>query len=87
MEAKMNLWDWIKVRTFAPKVTRAEAISIARAEFEKRNWVWREQEPVIVKTGWSTWEVWTNANWRGGNTRIFIRKDTGEVVKVIVLPL
>jgi hypothetical protein len=82
----MNLWNWFKVRTFAPKITKAEAIAIARAECERLNVPWREQAPVVVMTRWSTWLVLTNTNWIGGNARIFIRKDTGEVTKVLVSP-
>jgi hypothetical protein len=48
-KANTNLWDWFKVRTFAPKITKAEAVAIARVECERRDLPW--QEPVIVMIG------------------------------------
>ncbi len=83
-EAKTNLWDWFKAGISAPKITKAEAIAIARVECERRDLPWRE--PVVVMTEWGTWIVLTSADWLGGNVRIFVRKDTGEVTKVLVSP-
>ena len=80
----MNIWQWFKVKTFAPNISKVEALSIAQIECEKRGWPW--WQPIIVKPKWGIWEVWTNADERGGNVRIFVKKDTGEVIKAFLLP-
>ena len=79
----MNIWQWIKVRTVAPNISKTDALSIARAECERRDWLW--WEPVHIKTSWGSWEIWTNADEKGGNVRILVSKDTGEIAKAFLL--
>ena len=80
----MNIWQWFKVKTITPNISKGEALSIAQIECEKRGWPW--WQPIIAKSKWGIWEVWTNADERGGNVRILIKKDTGEVIKASLLP-
>jgi hypothetical protein len=80
----MRLWQWFKTNTFSPDVSKEQAISIAQDECQKLKYPWLE--PVIVRSNWGVWEVYTNARSKGGNARIIINKNTGRVVKAIILP-
>lgn len=78
-----RLLKWLFGRS-RPTTSKTEAISIARAECERREWVWRE--PVKVQSRWGIWIVHTNWGCRGVNARIAIEQETGQVIKAAYLP-
>ena len=59
-------------------VSRAEAIQIARAECALRGWPWLA--PIEVHWGLFSLTVITNAESRGCNARIRVRRRDGAVV-------
>ena len=65
-------------------ISRTQAISIARSECERRQWAWLE--PVKAQSGDKVWIIHTSWGYRGGNAKISIDRETGEVVKAAYLP-
>lgn len=72
-------------------MTADEALDVARAVAAAEGWPW--QEPVAVRRqkswvlfGSASWEVWTNAEWRGSNGRIVIDEATGQITDKRFLP-
>ena len=65
-------------------ITRQQAIEIARnlAESEELQW----QGRVIVHWGWTTYGVWTNADFLGGNLWVRIRRSDGKVLRFGTTP-
>jgi hypothetical protein len=65
-------------------ITRDQAGEIARnlAETEAMPW----QGMVVVNWGWSTYRVWANAEVRGGNPFVVIRRSDGKVLRFGVTP-
>lgn len=60
------------------KITKTEAMQIARQECERRGWPW--QEPILIHWGFFSFTVRTNTQRRGGNVSLRIRKRDGVVV-------
>ncbi len=65
-------------------ISKAEALSVARQECEKRRWGWRE--PVIARSRRGIWVVHTNWGSRGMNATIYIDGETGDVIDATYLP-
>jgi len=59
-------------------MTKKQAQRIALDECNRRGWKW--QEPVLVKWGILSFTVWTNANRKGGNCCLKIRKKDGSIL-------
>jgi hypothetical protein len=59
------------------RITKADALLIARSECEKRGWPW--EEPVVVYWGPFNYLVRTNTQRKGGNAGIRIRRRDGVV--------
>jgi hypothetical protein len=59
-------------------VTKADAIAIARAECDRRDWPWKE--PIRV-SGVLWYHVMTNTAFAGGNVNIHVRAFDGKVVR------
>lgn len=62
------------------KVSKEEAVQIARRECEQRGLAWLE--PVQVFRHYGNWSVWTNADKIGGNVRVIVDSEEGQVVSV-----
>jgi hypothetical protein len=62
-----------------PKVSRDEALEVARAECQGRGWPWHGR--VLVHEGLSYWHFMTNADFRGGNVNIWVDSRTGVIRK------
>jgi hypothetical protein len=62
------------------RVTRDEALRIARAETERRGWPWCE--PVSVNRSLLTFHVMTNAQMRGGNVNVHVRIRDGSIRRI-----
>lgn len=60
------------------KITKNEAIQIAREECERREWPW--QEPILVYWGIFSFTVRTNTKRKVGNASFRIRKRDGVVI-------
>ncbi|KJE24238.1 hypothetical protein FF36_01313 [Frankia torreyi] len=58
-------------------ISKDDAREIARAECALRGLTW--EEPVNVRRDFGDWEVWTNANYRGGNIRVIVGGGSGAV--------
>jgi hypothetical protein len=58
---------------------RDEALALAERECRLRGWPWRE--PVRVSGGWWGYHVMTNADMRGGNVNIHIRRRDGKITR------
>lgn len=65
-------------------ITKSEAKEVAINECAKRGWKW--SEPVLVKWRLFSFVIWTNANRKGGNVCIRIRKKNGEILQVSQTP-
>ena len=69
-----------------PRLTEGEVLQIARAAAEEQGWPWTEVEPVSVgftpgdRHSAGVWNIFTNANCRGGNITIHISDETGAVI-------
>lgn len=72
----MNLSLLSKI--FSPKISREDALFIAKEECLRRGWEWLDP---VVQWQLGTWLVITNSNWIGGNAWIDIDKETGEVIR------
>ena len=59
------------------RVTRDEAIGVAKAKAESRDWPWTE--PVAVTEGLAEYRIFTNSGRRGGNVIIRVDVRTGEI--------
>lgn len=67
-----------------PKVTnKEEALSIARAECERKGWPW--VEPVYVGWRFFTYRIWGGGR-KGGNLHMRIRKRDGAILKSLITP-
>lgn len=60
------------------KITKAEALQIAKELCAREGWPW--EEPVHVSGWWGTWKIMTNSSRSGCNAHIVIRKQDGEVM-------
>ena len=61
-------------------ISKEEAVEVARKECERRGIPWLE--PVKVFRHYGNWSVWTHANHRGGNVRVIVDKETGEIYNI-----
>lgn len=78
----MNLKGLFKV--FEPKISKEQALEIARNEFKKRKWGWLE--PVDVKLGFLNYRIWTDPALRDEIGWIVIDKNTGKVKRAGYVP-
>jgi len=62
-----------------PKVSRDDALDVARAECQGRAWPWHGR--VLVHEGLTYWHFMTNADSRGGNVNIWVDSRTGGITK------
>ena len=67
------------------RLTKEEAIAIARSVAEQEGWPWRE--PIWANTyrnfflfGTLRWHIRTNSDHRGGNVNVHLIDATGEVI-------
>jgi len=63
-----------------------DAVAIARAEAEARGWPWQGRVSVNRRRTWIffgrlSFEVFTNADYRGGNVIVDVDAQTGEVLR------
>ena len=65
-------------------IPKDQAITIAQNECTKHEWPWLE--PIEVSSRWRTWIVYTNGRSRGGNARIVVDKETGQIIESGFLP-
>jgi hypothetical protein len=65
-------------------IGKPEALSIARAECERRGWPWRGEQ-TTVQWGLFTYSVWSGGR-KGGNFWARIRKRDGKVLAVGMTP-
>jgi len=69
-----------------PRLTGAQVLQIARAAAEEQGWPWVEGEQVLVgfnpgdRHSAGVWDIFTNANYRGGNITMQISDGTGAVI-------
>jgi hypothetical protein len=61
------------------KVTRDEALGVAKAEADRRGWPWIE--PVRASGGWLSYKFMTNASKRGVNVNVRVRARDGKVLR------
>lgn len=61
----------------APKISREQALLIAKSACERNDLPW--EAPFSVKLTWDEYEILTNTDMLGGNVRIHIDKDDGVV--------
>jgi hypothetical protein len=66
-----------RIRGVEVKLSRQQAIKLARAESERRGWPWTE--PVAVSESVGHYRIWTNRGRRGGNVIIRVDVETGEI--------
>lgn len=69
---------------FEKKISKEEALSIAKRVCDQENWGW--EEPIFICSGWGVWRVRTNADSRGRNAAIVIRKRDGTVLAKGFIP-
>jgi hypothetical protein len=62
------------------QVTREQARAIAQEVCELRGLPWLE--PIRVHRHYGDWAVWTFADHRGGNVRVILDGETGDVRQV-----
>lgn len=67
-------------------ITEEQAITIAREIADERGWSWRGRVRVSRRRQWFffgrlSFEVFTNADYRGGNVIVEVAADTGEVLR------
>jgi len=72
-------------------VSREEALEKARRAVEERGWAWLEPVHVsrvraYVFFGRITYEIRTNAAFRGGNVRVVVDANDGTVIAAYRLP-
>lgn len=60
------------------RLTKDDALRAAMDEAESREWRWGE--PVLVRETLRTYQVWTNAQSRGGNVSIEVAGSDGRIV-------
>lgn len=82
--------DWAFTRSVMA-ITKDEAIESARREAAARGWHWQEPSRAsasrrFVLFGHLTYEVWTNADHRGGNCRFVVDGEDGTVREAYFLP-
>lgn len=82
--ASPSLWDRLRL-IVTPKISRAEAIELAREEGKRRNA--ELVEPVHVHWGLFSYTIRDRADWRGCNCVIVIDKWDGRVLRYSVAPV
>lgn len=72
-------------------MTEDEVLEIVRRVAAEEGWPYSEpvlvtrRRPWLRRTG-GTWEIFTNRNFMGGNIRIVVDDDTGEIVNKGFIP-
>lgn len=73
------------------RMTREEAIQLARSTIEKEGWPW--WEPVYVTQarrfiffGKRVWRIFTNSHARGCNAHVELDDETGQVLRKGFIP-
>jgi hypothetical protein len=62
------------------KVTKEQAEDIAHWECKRRGLVWLE--PVRIFRHYGNWSIWTNADKIGGNIRVIVDSEDGQVISL-----
>ena len=73
-----------KLLNLGAKITREDALQIAKEECDRRGWPWRE--PVAVYWRFTYWFVWTNARAMGAKAWIKVNKRNGKVCSAGYIP-
>jgi len=60
-------------------ITEQEAIERARRIAEEQGWAWLE--PVRARRTGRGWEVFSNVLKRGGNVRVLVDRQSGEILE------
>lgn len=71
-------------------INSVEAIAVARASAEAKNWSWGEPVSCELRPGWfgsnGRYEIWTNAGMLGTKARFMIDAETGAVLQEGYIP-
>lgn len=72
-------------------MTEDQAVQIARSTAEAEGWPFLEPVQVMRRKPWfrssgGTWEIFSNARFLGGNVRVVIEDQTGEVRSKSFIP-
>jgi hypothetical protein len=77
----MMPWTALYPQPVNPRITRYEAVAIARAECRRRNVPW--YEPITVHASWRNWLIWTMSQGRENNVHVAVDRRTGKVRRVV----
>jgi hypothetical protein len=74
---KQYILDWLGIGP--ARISRSEAIKIAREECARRGWIWID--PAEASLGMRAWTIRTNSRGLGAKAIIKVHKRTGQVLR------
>lgn len=72
------------LRIPSPRLSKIDAVKIAREKCREEGWQWRE--PIVVNEGLREYHIMTNAGRRGSNVNVRVNAASGEVVFAALAP-